>query len=74
MKIKLTIQLEEYREQFCKTEGQGLWASLLELKSKEGTLEIMKTMPDGTWKTNATFLSYHIGIPPEEQRYFEVKV
>ena len=71
MKIKLKIPLSEYQQRFCKTEGQRLWASTLELKSKSGELEVLETMPDGTLRTNATFLGYHLGIPLEEQRYFE---
>ncbi|UOX40398.1 hypothetical protein UGMREWDR_CDS0080 [Aeromonas phage GomatiRiver_11] len=74
MKIKLNISLDEYHERFCKSEGQRLWASTLELKSKSGELAILGIQPDGTWKTNVTFLGFHIGIPLEEQKYFEYKV
>ncbi|ASU00649.1 hypothetical protein FDI46_gp113 [Aeromonas phage AS-gz] len=71
MKLKLKIPLSEYQQRFCKTEGQRLWASMLELKSKSGELQVLETMPDGTLRTNVTFLGYNIGIPLEEQRYFE---
>lgn len=73
MKIKLAISLQEYHEKFCKTEGQRMWASKLALASRADTLEVLNIEDDGTWKTNEKFLSFHIGIPPEEQHYFEVK-
>ncbi|UYD57532.1 hypothetical protein OFDDKENP_00156 [Aeromonas phage B614] len=74
MKIKLSIPLEEYHAKFCKTDGQRMWASMIEAKSNAGDLEILETMPDGMWKTNVIIFNHHVGIPLEEQRYFEVKV
>lgn len=73
MKIKLATSLKEYHEKFCKTEGQRMWASTLALASRADTLEVLSIEADGSWKTNEKFLGFHIGIPPEEQHYFEVK-
>ncbi|AAQ81331.1 hypothetical protein 44RRORF012c [Aeromonas phage 44RR2.8t] len=72
MKIQMKLNvLPEYHAEYCKTQGQRLWASILEGKSKEGDLRVIEVMEDGGWKTNAEFLGYAIGIPVNEQKFFE---